>query len=579
MSSRFWRRACQLAVLILFFWLFRSTEDPGNPEALGVLGLTNGLFRLDPLVTVVLAATGHLIWQVVLPGVLVLLSVLILARWFCGWFCPLGTLIDLSDRLLGPMARWTRRWTDSPVVRAKPWVQGLRRGKYVVLILVVLTAFFGLPLIGWVDPFALLTRGLALGVDPLLAGAAGPVSSWLLDHTPAWFSATISEPAYAFAQAHLLPTRTIAMQFAGISLALLAGVLALELVQRRFWCRNLCPTGALFGLTARFSWLKRLPVKACGTCTSCTTECRMASFDQHLRFQPEGCTLCLDCAGDCPKGVARFSLTGPAAKPQTTPKVTPKTAPAEISRRAFLVAAGGGALAPVLAGAVPGLKSPALLPPRCLRPPGVAGGPFEPPPAHLGTTLALDQQTGDPKEPPPFLDLLPAPNNPEAQAKAQARDRDFLDRCVRCGECLKVCPTGALQADGLAVGLGGVFAPVLIPTIGYCEHTCTLCAQVCPTGAIPLTDLASKQKAVIGRAVFDRSRCLPHARHEECLVCEEHCPIPNKAIRLDNVEALVDGKRKILGLPRVEAELCIGCGICESKCPLEGERGVRVVRA
>jgi ferredoxin len=103
-------------------------------------------------------------------------------------------------------------------------------------------------------------------------------------------------------------------------------------------------------------------------------------------------------------------------------------------------------------------------------------------------------------------------------------EHQFLDLCVRCGECMKVCTTNALQPVMFEAGMAGMFSPRLMPRTGYCEYNCTLCGQVCPTGAIPLLPVAEKQKQVMGLAVFDKKLCLPYAKGESCMTCEEHCP-------------------------------------------------------
>ena len=63
-------------------------------------------------------------------------------------------------------------------------------------------------------------------------------------------------------------------------------------------------------------------------------------------------------------------------------------------------------------------------------------------------------------------------------------ETDFLSRCIRCGECMKVCPNNSLQPAFAEAGLEGIWTPTLTPRIGYCEPSCVLCSEVCPTGAI-----------------------------------------------------------------------------------------------
>ena len=156
-------------------------------------------------------------------------------------------------------------------------------------------------------------------------------------------------------------------------------------------------------------------------------------------------------------------------------------------------------------------------------------------------------------------------------------EEEFLSKCIRCGECMKVCPTNALHP---ATGEGGwtsVWTPVFKMKAGYCEYECTLCSQVCPTHAISDITLEQKKQIHIGTAFFDRNRCLPYASARTCIVCEEHCPTPKKAIWFEEVRALTpDGSWAVVKQPRVNLELCIGCGICENKCPIADQRGVYV---
>jgi formate hydrogenlyase subunit 6/NADH:ubiquinone oxidoreductase subunit I len=64
------------------------------------------------------------------------------------------------------------------------------------------------------------------------------------------------------------------------------------------------------------------------------------------------------------------------------------------------------------------------------------------------------------------------------------------------------------------------------------------------------------------------------------MVCEEHCPIPDKAIYFVEVEIEDrEGQRKTIRQPRVDPDLCIGCGVCESACPYMDRPAIRVSSA
>jgi ferredoxin len=153
------------------------------------------------------------------------------------------------------------------------------------------------------------------------------------------------------------------------------------------------------------------------------------------------------------------------------------------------------------------------------------------------------------------------------------REDDFLSRCVRCGECMKVCVTGGLQPTLLEAGVEGIWTPLLVSRIGYCEYNCTLCGQVCPTSAIRKLPEEEKRKTVIGLAFVDPGRCIPFAQGTPCIVCEEHCPTPKKAIVFRDQPGKGGQPVKV---PVVDTELCIGCGICENKCPVVDFAGIRV---
>jgi MauM/NapG family ferredoxin protein len=151
----------------------------------------------------------------------------------------------------------------------------------------------------------------------------------------------------------------------------------------------------------------------------------------------------------------------------------------------------------------------------------------------------------------------------------------LLSQCIRCGECIKVCPTGLLQPGSSLKGVDNLWTPVATMRTGYCDYSCNACGQVCPTEAIPKLSLDKKQKAVIGKASIDTNRCIPWSEGRECIVCEEMCPIPTKAIKLSGGGG-GQGSKSAVRRPRVQEDLCIGCGICEAQCPVQGQAAIRV---
>jgi formate hydrogenlyase subunit 6/NADH:ubiquinone oxidoreductase subunit I len=145
---------------------------------------------------------------------------------------------------------------------------------------------------------------------------------------------------------------------------------------------------------------------------------------------------------------------------------------------------------------------------------------------------------------------------------------------------MKVCTTGGLQPTLTEAGLEGIWTPRLIPKIGPCDQSCNLCGHVCPTGAIKPLSVEEKEQVRIGLASFDTTRCIPYAYGRNCSVCEEHCPVPTKAIYAVEVEVVDrNGVRQKILQPRVDPSLCTGCGLCENVCPYMDRPAIRVTSA
>ena len=490
------RRAVQLLCLLGFFWLFLQTEYRGTDELAWPVSL---LFRLDPLAALADAlAPGPFGWSLLWPALLLLLLTALFGRFFCGWICPLGTTLDGLGRLMG----------RGKASLAPAW----RRVKYLLLLTLAAAALFGVQLLGIFDPLAIFLRSLTFSLYPAWNLFWNDTFDFLYNQRLPLLSPA-AESAWPFFRDHLLAFHPPAFTLALFTLLVFLGILALERVERRFWCKNLCPLGALLGLCSRHALLQRTPSGACAGCAECLQSCRMAAVTTQ-GHRPQECVLCLDCAGFCPQQRVAFRIGAP------------KTTGVDLTRRETVSALAAGLL---VAPAVRLTPDPSLRNGYLLRPPG---------------------------------------------AVAEA---EFLARCIRCGECMKVCIGRALHPAFLQAGAAGLWTPLLLPRIGYCEFNCTLCGQVCPTGAIRHLQLEEKRKTVIGLAVFDRNRCLPYARGEECLVCEEHCPTAQKAIVFEEKDVIVDGAPRRLKIPQVVPKRCIGCGICETRCPLAGESAIRVV--
>jgi len=154
-------------------------------------------------------------------------------------------------------------------------------------------------------------------------------------------------------------------------------------------------------------------------------------------------------------------------------------------------------------------------------------------------------------------------NNRLIRPPGALSEEKFVSVCSGCGECLKVCPNNALQSALLEAGLAGLYTPRLVPRIGYCEEFCNFCGRVCPTEAILPLSIEEKRLVQVGVAHIDKTRCIAWDTEKICLVCNEQC----------SYQAIVGDEKK---RPIIKEEKCTGCGICENKCPVDGEAAIIV---
>ena len=286
---------------------------------------------------------------------------------------------------------------------------------------------------------------------------------------------------------------------------------------RRFWCQYICPSGAFFGLLSSYALFRRkISTTKCGGCSLCVKKCptRAINHDDHRKTSVAECILCGECVG-IKKDCSLFTMS-------KSDDFTGKTVGADIGRRQAIFGVAAGVLM------LPLLKANAMSKRdntgRLVRPPGAV-------PEDL-----------------------------------------FSARCLACGQCMKVCPTNAIQPCTLDDGLPRLSTPKIVPRIGACEEKCHVCGNVCPTEALRKLPYEEKRFAKIGTAVIDKNRCLAWEQNKECLVCDEVCPYH----AID--PTVLQTARGMFKVPVVDADLCMGCGMCEQRCPIFDTAAIVVYR-
>lgn len=519
------RRTLQAFFLIFFLFLVIESRLPQDvyidynmafsaDQELRLDQPVTFFFQLDPLIGISSLLSGYTFVKGFLWGAGILVLTILLGRIFCGFICPFGTI----HHAVG---------TFKPALKGSRMVQANlktsdQKIKYVILILLLVAAVCGLNAAGLMDPIAFLFRSLALAVLPGLGAGLRSIfeimaaSDFKILNLAGYGAEILVSPIFGYNQ----PAYQTAWFIGFIFLV----ILFLNRIRPRFWCRTLCPLGALLGIFSRISILKlEKYAQKCTACNLCLKHCQGAASPRpDQEWETAECLMCLNCFNVCPEDALAFRFVWSLERNRQP----------DIGRRALLGGLTVGISFPLFArldGSID--KDPD---PRLIRPPG----------------------------------SLP--------------EKEFLELCQRCGLCMKACPTNVINPTLGEAGVAGFWTPRLIMTQGYCDYTCTLCGSVCPTGAIQeiTVDEKIKQPIKIGSAYIDRGRCLPWSGNAPCIVCQEVCPTSPKAVYLKaDVVATSDQKSLNVHLPFVDLKRCVGCGICENKCPVRGLPAIRTVSA
>jgi ferredoxin-type protein NapF len=171
------------------------------------------------------------------------------------------------------------------------------------------------------------------------------------------------------------------------------------------------------------------------------------------------------------------------------------------------------------------------------------------------------------------LNRSPAAESRPVRPPGAADEERFAGLCIRCGNCMRACPTGVIQPDLGRGGVAGFLAPVVRFDHDYCLENCHECTRVCPSGAISRLSLEEKMATPIGLAMVDPSICL-RSGGQECHVCVNKCPYA--ALEMAPVDEANDADPSSPLLPRVDPERCPGCGCCEAACVTSPRKAITV---
>ncbi len=476
------RRVCQLVSLGAFITLLVASLNQ-----LALFIPENFFLRLDPLILLGTSIAAGSLAASYIPAMIVLASGPLVGRAFCGYVCPMGTTLDGGKFLV------KARRDKSALTRYSAW-------KFLVLTAILCAALVGISLVFIASPISLITRLFTTIFTPLATGL-GELFLWAVLPVAEYFDWT--DLVYLQIKPRHYATAAFVAAFFGT-------LLVLAKVSPRFWCRCLCPSGALLALTSIKPLMRRRVSEACNDCGKCQRSCPMQAIPADPRqTSHQECLLCARCQKVCPEGAISYLGTEPSQRAAVSPF---------LPNRRQVVLTGAVGLATGLMSAT-GLAA-------------VSKGQ----PAARRTSDAL---------------IRPPAALPE---------QEFLARCMRCAQCSLACPTNILQPIWLDLNLADMFSPGLDPRLGPCDPRCTSCAKACPTEAILALPPEERLWAKVGTAVIVPNKCLAWEQKKKCMVCDEVCPYG--AIEMVKVEG------NPVSVPKVLEDRCSGCGYCVHHCPI-----------
>lgn len=497
------RRVLQGVFLFFFFLLFFVA-----PTSVSKIIPPDIFLRSDPLAAAVVFLMAGSAAAVFLPALILIGSGLIMGRAFCGYVCPLGTLLDLGGKLVRSS-------------RSEPsWLQKRPGIPLWILVLVLFCGVLGFTLLAWLDPLVLLSRTTALLFQPWLMEGG----SVLLDLARPWAS---TNEWFWLSDAQLQIPR---FWLSGLSLFWMGGIITLSLWRSRLWCRALCPLGSMLGLLGHRAPLARSVNESCLDCGACQEACPMGAIEPDPHKTSRGrCLLCGRCGEVCPAKAIGFLPKLKASQPESL------KSSGMLSRRSLLTAGAVGLAAGLTVKVDAGRAAPRD---RLIRPPGAVPEPlFLERCLRCGLCMSVCMShTIQPSLWQAGLDGIWSP-------RLDLRLAPCEKHCNRCGQ---VCPTQAIRPLTLEERTYAKIGTAILLKerclVWEQDKTCLVCDEICPYDAIEFREVDGKRRPFV-----TENRC------NGCGYCEHKCPVQGESaivvarmgeIRLEKGSFVQEAKRK-----------------------------------
>ena len=237
---------------------------PWSAELFG-LSMTDPLGALESIV-----ARRHVAPVVVISLIVPVLLTLVFGRVFCSWICPMGFILEISDHF--------RKLLKFLEIRTYN-IRFSRNTKFALLVTGLSgTAVLSVPILGYIYPPAIISRELHDLVFTL----------------------------FDRAEANLLGFSLVGLTWMSL---ILLGIIAFELlIARRWWCRYVCPGGALYILLGAFRPIRvQLSSEKCTRCVDCVVACPMGLNPMNNQMGMD-CDNCGACISSCHDDALRYTF-------------------------------------------------------------------------------------------------------------------------------------------------------------------------------------------------------------------------------------------------------------------------------
>ena len=526
---------------------------------------TNHILHIQFVPALLSLAAGTL--GVALPLIILLLLTLIFGRVYCSFLCPTGILQDIIGRLARPFTRRHRRTRTNPHSPGAG-AHNTSAGSHSASATAGSSTSTSISTsAGYHKPHSILRYIILIATGLLFAlGLAWPLT--LLD--PYSLFGKIASQFFGSieiflnnALANIFPNSIPYLKYTSIAtVSFIYGTIALvtlilfSAAHGRLYCNTICPVGTLLGLIGSKSLFQiRIDSNACKHCNACAKNCKSNCIDiKGQKVDTERCVVCFNCLQHCKFGALHYSLRRPAASSTGTSATSANAASSTSSTSATSASA---ASTPPSGKIDKGLRTTLA---------GLAG---------LGTAIIANKGTGSRFIPIKEYREKHLPENLRASQELGIMPpgagtlEHFKQNCTGCYACVAACPGDVIKPATFEYGPDGILLPTLKYNGHFCGYECNACSSACPSGALSPLTLKEKKRTAIGKAIYMAGKCIVFQAGTDCGACDEHCP--TKAITM----VPVPGK-SFLYYPKLNRDLCIGCGGCEYICP-QKPKAIKVV--